>query len=128
MSKEAPVQTADRDVNQFAQELFDPLPARYDRLEALLSLGQNARWRQAMVSHVVDVEPRSVLDVATGTAGVAIEIAQRSDADVTGIDLTAAMLRSGRDAINRAHAAARAFGSSRVKPNGFRFATRRSTR
>ena len=37
--------------NSFAQRLFTPLPARYDRLAELLSFGQNGRWRHAMVGH-----------------------------------------------------------------------------
>ena len=34
--------------NRFAQRLFTPLPARYDRLAEVLSMGQNGRWRRAM--------------------------------------------------------------------------------
>ena len=41
------------DRNRAARELFDPLPDRYDRLAELLSFGQNARWRRAMVDQVV---------------------------------------------------------------------------
>ena len=37
----------------FTKRLFSPLPARYDRLEEILSMGQNARWRREMVDHVV---------------------------------------------------------------------------
>lgn len=84
--------------NVFAQELFDGLPRRYDALEATLSLGQNHRWRTAMVDAVTASRPppRRILDVATGTAGVAIMLADRTDAEVVGIDLTEAMLRTGR--------------------------------
>ena len=38
--------------NRFAQRLFAPLPARYDRLAEILSMGQNGRWRRAMVDQV----------------------------------------------------------------------------
>jgi demethylmenaquinone methyltransferase/2-methoxy-6-polyprenyl-1,4-benzoquinol methylase len=48
-----------------------------------------------MVDAVVDCSPTSVLDVATGPAGVAIEIAARTGAQVTGVDLTPEMLRAG---------------------------------
>ena len=81
--------------NRAARELFDGLPARYDRLAEVLSMGQNRRWRRAMVDAVVDRAPRTVLDVATGPAGVALELADRTDAWVTGIDLTPEMLRAG---------------------------------
>jgi demethylmenaquinone methyltransferase/2-methoxy-6-polyprenyl-1,4-benzoquinol methylase len=82
--------------NDFARELFDGLPARYDALEELLSFGQNHRWRTAMVDAVVAAKPRTVLDVATGTAGVALMLSRRTDAEVTGVDLTEQMLRRGR--------------------------------
>ena len=85
-----------RDPNAFAQELFEGLPRRYDALEALLSLGQNARWRAEMIRHVREPSPSSVLDVATGTAGVALDLVQATPAHVTGIDLTHQMLRRGR--------------------------------
>jgi demethylmenaquinone methyltransferase/2-methoxy-6-polyprenyl-1,4-benzoquinol methylase len=81
--------------NSFARQLFDGLPARYDRLAELLSFGQNRRWRKAMVGAVVDCSPTSVLDVATGPAGVALEIAARTGARVTGVDLTPQMLKAG---------------------------------
>jgi len=81
---------------RFARRLFRDLPARYDRLAEWLSFGQNRRWRRAMVDPVVAARPRLVLDVATGTAGVARQLAQRSGARVVGVDLTEAMLGQGR--------------------------------
>jgi demethylmenaquinone methyltransferase / 2-methoxy-6-polyprenyl-1,4-benzoquinol methylase len=81
--------------NQFARQLFAGLPDRYDRLAEILSMGQNRRWRRAMVDPVAAAAPKSVLDVATGPAGVAIQLATRTDAHVTGIDLSADMLGAG---------------------------------
>ena len=69
------MQTIGADPNRFAQDLFRPLPRRYDVLEELLSLGQNRRWRREMIAHAVDRDPKAILDVATGTAGVALELA-----------------------------------------------------
>ena len=85
--------------NAFAAELFEPLPARYDLLAELLSFGQNRRWRLELVRHVTAARPGRVLDVATGTAGVAIEIATRSQADVTGVDISEPMLQRGRERV-----------------------------
>src|SRR5271163_1338751 len=82
--------------NRFAQQLFTPLPDRYDRLAEILSMGQNGRWRKAMVDHIVADRPDRVLDVASGTAGVAIQLADRSGARVIGLDLTLDMLRQGK--------------------------------
>ncbi|HET7173274.1 MAG TPA: class I SAM-dependent methyltransferase [Nocardioidaceae bacterium] len=82
----------------FARDLFDGLPHRYDRLEELLSFGQNRRWRDAMVRAVATARPapRRVLDVASGTAGVALLLARRTAADITGVDLTPQMLAEGQ--------------------------------
>jgi demethylmenaquinone methyltransferase / 2-methoxy-6-polyprenyl-1,4-benzoquinol methylase len=86
--------------NTFARELFQGLPRRYDVLEEVLSFGQNRRWRAAMVDAVVaGPPPRRVLDVATGTAGVALALTARTGADVVGVDLTEQMLRHGRDRV-----------------------------
>jgi demethylmenaquinone methyltransferase / 2-methoxy-6-polyprenyl-1,4-benzoquinol methylase len=95
--------------NRFAQGLFTPLPGRYDQLAEVLSMGQNGRWRRAMVDRIADgggpgrelgrepgPGPALVLDVASGTAGVARQLATRTGARVVGIDLTEAMLREGR--------------------------------
>ncbi len=86
--------------NAFAADLFQPLPARYDLLAELLSFEQNRRWRLELVRHITSASPRQVLDVATGTASVAIEIASRSQADVTGIDITETMLQRGRERVH----------------------------
>ncbi len=96
--------TTTRDPNEFAQELFDGLPRRYDALAEVLSFGQNGRWRNEMVRHVEDGRPSSILDVATGTAGVALELVGRTPARVTGLDLTHPMLRRGQERVERAGA------------------------
>jgi demethylmenaquinone methyltransferase/2-methoxy-6-polyprenyl-1,4-benzoquinol methylase len=88
------------DPNGFARDLFDGLPARYDRLAELLSFGQNGQWRAEMVGHVVPADG-VILDVASGTAGVALQLAARNArehgrAQVVGVDLTEAMLRQGK--------------------------------
>ena len=82
--------------NSFAQQLFAPLPARYDRLAEVLSFGQNGRWRRAMVDRIVAAHPPAVvLDVAAGTAGVSLQIARRTGARVVGLDLSRPMLTQG---------------------------------
>ena len=87
---------APNDLNRFAQRLFTPLPARYDRLAEVLSMGQNGRWRRAMIDHIVPEHPALVLDVACGPGGVSLQLAERTRADVVGVDLTIEMLRQGQ--------------------------------
>jgi demethylmenaquinone methyltransferase / 2-methoxy-6-polyprenyl-1,4-benzoquinol methylase len=80
----------------FARALFAGLPARYDRLAAVLSLGQDRRWRHEMIDHIAIAHPATVLDVATGPAGVALELAERCKARIVGIDVSEDMLGRGR--------------------------------
>jgi demethylmenaquinone methyltransferase / 2-methoxy-6-polyprenyl-1,4-benzoquinol methylase len=84
-----------------ARRLFSPLPRRYDLLAELLSFGQNRRWRGAMVERVAVAGPARVLDVATGTAGVALLLTERTGATVVGLDVTEAMLREGAARVAR---------------------------
>lgn len=77
-----------------ARALFAPLAPRYDRVSAILSLGQDPRWRRFLVSRL----PRDgghVLDVATGTGLVAAELRQRGFR-VTGLDQSPQMLAYAR--------------------------------
>ena len=90
-----------------ALALFAGLPRRYDLLAEVLSFGQNRRWRRRLVSRIDAAATARVLDVATGTAGVAIALARVRPAVVVGLDQSAPMLSAGRDAINRAALAPR---------------------
>jgi demethylmenaquinone methyltransferase / 2-methoxy-6-polyprenyl-1,4-benzoquinol methylase len=82
-----------------AVELFAPLGPTYDRYARLLSFGQDPRWRRFLVSRV-DVGPAdTVLDVATGTAAVAIELTRRTGCRVVGLDQSQEMLETGRQRV-----------------------------
>ena len=78
-----------------ALELFQGLPRRYDRMGAVLSFGQDPRWRQAMVQAIDPRPGERILDVATGTGMVAVALAQRG-AEVIGLDQSEAMLGAAR--------------------------------
>jgi demethylmenaquinone methyltransferase/2-methoxy-6-polyprenyl-1,4-benzoquinol methylase len=78
-----------------ARELFAPLGPTYDRYARLLSFGQDPRWRSFLASRV-PADATRVLDVASGTAAVAIELARNVPArHVIGIDQSAEMLAAG---------------------------------
>jgi demethylmenaquinone methyltransferase / 2-methoxy-6-polyprenyl-1,4-benzoquinol methylase len=80
----------------FARTLFAPLGPTYDRYAALLSFGQDRRWRRFLVSRV-DVGPRdTVLDVATGTGAVARELLAQKGCTVVGLDQSPEMLAEAR--------------------------------
>ena len=88
--------------NAFAVGLFEALPPRYDRMAEILSLGQNGKWRRELVRHIARFQPERILDVATGTAGVAIALALATDAEVIGVDISEPMLERGRQRVTKA--------------------------
>jgi demethylmenaquinone methyltransferase/2-methoxy-6-polyprenyl-1,4-benzoquinol methylase len=79
---------------QHARRLFAPLGDDYDRMGAVLSFGQDPRWRRALVARVPN-DGGSVLDVATGTGLVAALLLSRGHV-VTGLDQSPEMLASAR--------------------------------
>jgi demethylmenaquinone methyltransferase / 2-methoxy-6-polyprenyl-1,4-benzoquinol methylase len=90
-----------------ARELFAPLGPTYDRYARLLSFGQDPRWRSFLVSRV-PAGAHSVLDVATGTAAVAIELVRADPTRVVvGVDQSREMLAAGRERVERAELADR---------------------
>ncbi|MFO0555249.1 MAG: ubiquinone/menaquinone biosynthesis methyltransferase [Polyangiaceae bacterium] len=82
--------------------MFDAIAPRYDLLNRLISLGIDRRWRRLAASalelgEIPSTRSSSVLDLATGTADLAIEIASSSPRTrVFGVDPSAAMLEVGK--------------------------------
>jgi demethylmenaquinone methyltransferase / 2-methoxy-6-polyprenyl-1,4-benzoquinol methylase len=85
-----------------ALELFAPLGPTYDRYARLLSFGQDPHWRRFLVSRVQAGPKDTVLDVATGTAAVAIELTRRTGCRVVGLDQSVEMLDTGRRRVEAA--------------------------
>jgi demethylmenaquinone methyltransferase/2-methoxy-6-polyprenyl-1,4-benzoquinol methylase len=80
----------------FARTLFAPLGPTYDRYAAVLSFGQDRRWRRFLVSRI-DAGPRdTVLDVATGTGAVARELLAQKRCTVVALDQSPEMLAEAR--------------------------------
>jgi demethylmenaquinone methyltransferase/2-methoxy-6-polyprenyl-1,4-benzoquinol methylase len=84
-----------------ALALFAGLPRHYDRVAAVLSFGQDPRWREAMVGAVRARPDDRVLDVATGTGLVAQSLVRRYGCTVVGLDQSEAMLASARARLAR---------------------------
>jgi demethylmenaquinone methyltransferase / 2-methoxy-6-polyprenyl-1,4-benzoquinol methylase len=92
---------------EYALGLFAPLGPTYDRYARLLSLGQDPRWRSFLVSRVAARPGDRVLDVATGTGAVAVELARRRGCEVVGLDQSTEMLATARVRIAGAGLSAR---------------------
>jgi demethylmenaquinone methyltransferase/2-methoxy-6-polyprenyl-1,4-benzoquinol methylase len=80
---------------EHALGLFRGLPTHYDRMGAVMSFGQDPRWRRALVAALAAGPGERVLDVATGTGMVAFAIA-RSGCEVVGLDQSQEMLARAR--------------------------------
>jgi demethylmenaquinone methyltransferase / 2-methoxy-6-polyprenyl-1,4-benzoquinol methylase len=89
LGEHVPVSSA---LKREALELFAPLPRHYDRVAAVLSFGQDPRWRRAMVEAVDAKRSERVLDVATGTGMVAQALVRRYGCEVVGLDQSPQML------------------------------------
>jgi len=79
-----------------ARDLFAPLGPSYDRYARLLSFGQDPRWRRFMVSRLPVGPGEVVLDVATGTAAVALELVRQKGCEVVAVDQSPEMLAEAR--------------------------------
>jgi demethylmenaquinone methyltransferase / 2-methoxy-6-polyprenyl-1,4-benzoquinol methylase len=88
--------------NRFADRLFAGIAAGYERMAAILSLGQDAAWRRFLVSKASALPGSWVLDVAAGTQLVSRELASRRSLRVAALDQSEPMLRAGREPIRLA--------------------------
>ena len=88
--------------NEFSQELFAELPARYSAIAQILSFAQDWRWRRAMVGRITGVQPRVILDVACGPCTVTKRLAAVTGARIVSLDLSDAMLREGQRVLKKA--------------------------
>lgn len=84
-------------------KMFDSIAPTYDLLNRGTSLGVDTLWRAKMIKQLDGTKHRKVLDVATGTADVAIQTIKRTQVDhVTGLDLSEGMLSYGRKKVSAA--------------------------
>lgn len=84
------------------EAMFDSISGHYDRLNRMLSLGTDRRWRRRAVNLIgLHISPIEMLDVATGTGDLAIEALKLGPRKITGIDISSKMLAEGRRKITR---------------------------
>ncbi|MDH4367321.1 MAG: class I SAM-dependent methyltransferase [Dehalococcoidia bacterium] len=84
-----------------AQDLFDGVAPSYDTWAQVLTFFQYLRWREFLVSRMALRPGNLVLDVCTGTAGVAMEIANHHDGRIVGLDVSHLMLEAGLRAVEK---------------------------
>ena len=96
MSSEAP------DVRPGSGEMFDRIAGRYDLLNRILSLGIDQRWRRRAAAALGRPPGQRILDLATGTGDLAIEVARTPSTMVVGLDPSSRMLDLAKAKIARA--------------------------
>lgn len=83
------------------ERMFDSIAPRYDLLNRILSGGVDQQWRRIVMKEILAVEPERVLDVATGTADLALMAARKGVPKVVGVDISNEMLEVGRRKVEK---------------------------
>lgn len=81
------------------EEMFDSIASRYDLLNRVLSGGIDRSWRKKAINNLIDLRPQRILDIATGTADLAIECMRLKPKTIIGIDISNKMIDIGRHKI-----------------------------
>ncbi|HEY9178018.1 MAG TPA: bifunctional demethylmenaquinone methyltransferase/2-methoxy-6-polyprenyl-1,4-benzoquinol methylase UbiE, partial [Flavipsychrobacter sp.] len=77
-------------------DMFNNIAGKYDFLNHFLSLGIDKGWRKKAIAEIAKVQPKTILDVATGTGDLAIAASKLNPEKIVGIDIAAQMLDVGR--------------------------------
>lgn len=86
---------------QQVEQMFNDIAHKYDFLNRFLSLGIDRGWRKAAIKAIAEIKPKIILDVATGTADLAIAALKLKPEHITGIDISAQMLAEGQVKIDK---------------------------
>jgi len=81
--------------------MFNDIAHRYDFLNHFLSLGIDIQWRKKVKRHLKPFQPKEILDVATGTGDLAIELNKLNPDRIIGIDIAIEMLTVGNEKLSR---------------------------
>lgn len=84
-------------------DMFNNIAARYDFLNHFLSMGIDKGWRKKAIAEAGAINPKKILDVATGTGDMAIAASALKPTQITGVDIADRMLEVGRKKISEQH-------------------------
>lgn len=104
MSKVAitPYQNSEKGKKEQVEEMFDNISENYDFLNRLITFGMDRKWRRNVLQLLLEKEPRSILDIATGTGDMAILFSETKAKRIVGVDISAGMLKVAQEKINKA--------------------------
>jgi len=102
MSKEiTPYKSAQLSKKEQVAKMFNNISPKYDLLNHLLSLGIDIHWRKKAVKLLKNENPKTILDIATGTGDFAIQALDLNPDKVIGVDISDGMLEIGRQKLTR---------------------------
>lgn len=101
MSSIKPYNIADKSKKEEVAEMFDNISGSYDFLNRSLSMGVDIAWRKKTVRLIKNSGAKKVLDIATGTADLAIMMVKNGIEEVQGVDISAGMLQVGQKKIEQ---------------------------
>lgn len=81
-------------------KMFDTISKEYDGLNRVISFGIDVKWRKKVVELVKQKQPENILDIATGTGDLAINLTETSAKEIIGLDISDGMLEVGRQKIS----------------------------
>lgn len=81
--------------------MFNNISKRYDFLNHFLSLGIDKMWRKKAIKQLEEIQPKSILDIATGTGDFAIAALKLNPNEVIGVDISQGMLDVGIEKMKR---------------------------
>lgn len=84
-------------------QMFDTIAQNYDGLNRVISWGIDIKWRKRVVASVKESRPRQVLDIATGTGDLAIQMVDTGAERIVGLDISPGMLEIGRQKVLKQH-------------------------
>jgi demethylmenaquinone methyltransferase/2-methoxy-6-polyprenyl-1,4-benzoquinol methylase len=76
-------------------KMFDTISGNYDNLNRVISFGIDIKWRKKVLQLVAKSNPKTILDIATGTGDLAILLAKTDAAKIIGLDISSGMLQVG---------------------------------
>ncbi len=86
------------------EQMFDTISGNYDGLNRVISFGLDIKWRKRVVKAVTDTNPKSVLDIATGTGDLALSFSRFDIPRIVGLDISEGMLSVARKKVKDASA------------------------
>jgi len=99
--KVTPYKESDLGKKAQVTKMFDTISKEYDNLNRVISFGIDVKWRKKVLKIVTDTNPKSVLDIATGTGDLAIAMAKSKAEKIVGLDISEGMLEVGKKKIEK---------------------------